>query len=37
MTLRLCSIDIIQLLGQVIVSGLSAFIFKSLIIFFGSP
>jgi len=36
MTVRLCSIDIIRLLSQVIVSGLPAFIFESLVIFFGS-
>jgi len=37
MTMRLCSIDIIQLLSWVIVSGLPVFIFESLVIFFGSP
>jgi len=37
MTLRLCSIDIIRSLSWVIVSGLRAFVFKSLVIFFGSP
>jgi hypothetical protein len=37
MTLRLCSIDIIRSLSRVIVSGLPAFVFESLVIFFGSP
>jgi len=37
MTLRLCSIDIIRSLSQVIVPGFPAFIFESLVIFFGSP
>jgi hypothetical protein len=37
MTLRLYSIDIIRSLSRVIVSGIPAFIFESLFIFFGSP
>jgi hypothetical protein len=37
MTLRLCSIDIIRSLSRVIISGLNAFIFESLVIFFRSP
>jgi len=36
MTLRPCSIDIIQSLSRGIFSGLPAFIFESLVIFFGS-
>ena len=37
MTLRLCLIDIIRSLNRVIVSGLPAFIFESLVSLFGSP
>jgi hypothetical protein len=37
MTLSLCSIDMIRLLSRVIVSGLRAFVFESLVILFRHP